>query len=86
MNIRLTSTIFFHILISACYFLLGAVIVLWNIITPTAWSISKLDEMPFMYRLFFGIAIFAYGLFRTWRAYRNYKIDLEEEEAYLEEN
>jgi TRAP-type C4-dicarboxylate transport system permease small subunit len=79
MNVRLLTTIIFHILISLCYFLLGCIVIFWNIWTPENWHIAKLDEMPLAYRLVFGIGIFAYGLFRIWRAYRNYQLDKEAE-------
>ncbi len=77
MNVKLITTIAFHILISLCYFGLGFIVIFWNIVSPENLHLRKFDEMPFSYRLVFGIAIFVYGIFRIWRAYRNYQADLE---------
>ena len=78
MNISHLSTIVVHIVISLCYFLLGGIVIFWDFLT-NANQAPVIESMPFAYRLLFGLAIFAYGIFRSWRAYRNYKNDTAEE-------
>lgn len=82
MNISHLSTIIVHILISICYFLLGGVVIFWDSLT-NANQAPIIEAMPFAYRLLFGLAIIVYGVFRSWRAYRNYKNDIAAEEEEM---